>query len=196
MRLVAFFALALAASAAVPVPAATVAIDAQRDGDAVDIHASAVLHTDAATTWRVLTDYGRYPQFIPDLYQSRVVARHGTTVIVEQSGNAALWRLRIPLTITYEIMETPPSKLQSRAVAGTLRALTSAYALTPEAAGTRLDYTGHVSPGFDVFGPLEQTAIEGTIARQFQALADEIERQGAAARAASTTTQPWSRPLD
>lgn len=190
MRLVALLALALAASAAIPVLAATVAIEAQRDGDAVDIHASAVLDTDAATTWRVLTDYGRYSQFIPDLYQSRVVARHGTTVIVEQSGDAALWRFRIPLTITYEITETPPGGLQSRAVAGTLRALTSAYALTPAAAGTRLDYVGHVSPGFVLFGTVEQASIERTVARQFQALADEIERQGAAARAASTTTQP------
>jgi hypothetical protein len=51
--------------------------------------------------------------------------------------------------------------------------------LTPANPGTRLDYSGHVEPGFALFGQIEQTAVERNVARQFQALADEIERQGA-----------------
>jgi hypothetical protein len=62
-------------------------------------------------------------EFIPDLRVSRVVARRGATVIVEQSGNATLWLFKIPLDVTFEINEIPPNGLQSRAVAGSLRAL-------------------------------------------------------------------------
>jgi len=87
--------------------------------------------------------------------------------------------------ITFEINETPPSSLQSRAVAGSLRALTSNYALSPAASGIRLDYFGHIAPGFELFGQIEQTVVERNIARQFQALADEIERQSAAMRSHS-----------
>lgn len=158
--------------------AATVAVESERDGNAVSIHARAVVNADVATAWRVLTDYDRYVEFIPDLRLSRVVARSGSTVTVEQSGDAT-WIFRFPIDVTYEINEVPPSHLQSRAVAGSLRSLVSSYMLTPGNAGTRLEYSGHVEPGFAIFGRIEQAAVERNIARQFQALADEIERQGA-----------------
>ncbi len=85
----------------------------------------------------------------------------------------------------FEIKELPPNSLQSRAVAGSLRALASNYVLTPAESGVRLDYVGRIAPGFAIFGPIEQTVVEHNVARQFQALADEIERQSAVARSES-----------
>jgi ribosome-associated toxin RatA of RatAB toxin-antitoxin module len=181
-RLAVAFVLMLTVAAAQPVAAATIAIDAERDGESIDVRASAVLNADAATAWQVLTDYSRYTDFVPDLRRSRVAARHGATVTVEQSGDAALWQFRMPLDVTFEINEIPPYHLQSRAVAGSLRALRSSYALTPTASGIRLDYVGRAALGYALFGRLEQAVIEHNVARQFQALADEIERQGAIAR--------------
>ena len=105
----------------------------------------------------MLTDYNRYTEFIPDLRLSRVVARRGAMVTVEQSGDAAIWLFKMPLDVTFEIKETPPNSLQSRAVGGSLRALTSSYELTPVGAGIRLDYLGRVAPGFELFGPIEQS---------------------------------------
>jgi hypothetical protein len=107
---------------------------ALNDAATTEIYASAVLNADVATAWRVLTDYNRYTEFIPDLRVSRVVARRGTTVTVEQSGDAALWLFKIPLDVIFEINEIPPTRLQSRAVAGSLHALASTYALTPDSA--------------------------------------------------------------
>jgi carbon monoxide dehydrogenase subunit G len=161
-----------------PTAAATVSVESERDGDAVNIRARAVVDADVATAWRVLTDYDRYVEFIPDLRLSRVVARRGSTVTVEQSGDA-VWLFNWPLDITFEIDESPPSRLKSRAVAGSLRVLVSSYALTSVSSGTRLDYSGHIEAGFALFGQVEQRAVERNVARQFQALADEIERQGA-----------------
>jgi hypothetical protein len=92
-----------------------------------------------------------------------------------------LWLFKWPLEITFQIEETPPDHLRSHAIAGTLRALTSSYVLAPVAAGTRLDYVGHATPGFRLLGPFERTAVERNVARQFQALVDEMERQSAAA---------------
>jgi ribosome-associated toxin RatA of RatAB toxin-antitoxin module len=187
-RLTVTFALVLVIAAGQPAPAATISFVAERDGDTIDIRASAVLNADAATAWHVLTDYNRYTEFIPDLRLSWVVARHGATVTVEQSGDAALWLFKMPLDITFEINEMPPNRLQSRAVAGTLRALISSYTLTPAGPEIRLDYAGRVAPGFELFGPIEQTAVEHNVARQFQALADEIERQSSAARSHSNAS--------
>ena len=165
-----------------PAAAAQATITAERQGESIELHASALLDADPATAWRVLTDYGRYAEFIPDLRVSRVVARRGGTVVVEQSGDAWVWLLRMPLDITFEITESPPWSVRSRLVAGSLRALDSSYVLTPQSRGVRLEYTGHVTPGFVLFGPIEQYAVEQNITRQFQALADEIERASAAAR--------------
>lgn len=182
VRLAIVFAWTFALAAVLPAAAATITVDAERNGDAVDIRASAVLDCDGATAWRVLTEYDRYTEFIPDLRMSHVIARRGTTVTVEQSGDAALWLFKMPLNITFEIQEIPPYRLQSRAVAGSLRAFASSYSLTLAAAGIRLDYVGRATPGYAVFGRIEQAVIEHNVTRQFQALADEIERQGAIAR--------------
>jgi ribosome-associated toxin RatA of RatAB toxin-antitoxin module len=184
--LIALFALTLAAALAQQAVAATINFDAERLGGAIEIKASAVLKADAATAWCVLTDYGRYADFIPDLRASRVLARRGATVTVEESGDATLGLLRMSLDVTFEITELAPNSLRSRAVAGSLRSLASSYELTPVATGVRLDYRGRVEPGFELLGPIEQLAAERNIARQFRALADEIERRSTEAMEPTT----------
>jgi hypothetical protein len=171
--------IALAASAARPAPAATVSVEAEQDASGVNIVATAVLDADTATAWRVLTDYGRYTEFVPDLRTSRVILRRGNFVMVEQSGEARLWLFRMPLDITFEVSESPPYALQSRVVAGNLRTLESRYVLAPTPTGTRLEYAGRIVPGLGIFGDIEQYAVRRSVLRQFQALADEIERVGA-----------------
>lgn len=180
LRLRGVCAVAVAAIAAHHAGASPITISTERRGEMIDIRASAVLHADAATAWRVLTDYNRYPEFIPDLRSSRVTARRGATVMVEQSGDAALWRLHMPIEITFEITEIPPYQLYSRAVAGSLRWLASDYTIHWTSDGLRLDYVGHVIPGWEILGRIEQSVIQQNIARQFQALADEIERSSQA----------------
>ena len=163
-----------------PAMAATIHVKAERHGEFIDLEASALLEADAATAWRVLTDYARYAEFIPDLHRSRVVERHGSTVTVEQSGDARLWLLHMPLELTFEISESPPYRLQSHAVAGSMHGLESSYQIVPAASGIVLRYTGHVAPGFHLFGGIEEYAVRQNVTRQFQALADEIERSAAA----------------
>ena len=96
------FALALVGAWPQAAAAATITVTAERRGDTIEIKAGALLDADATTAWLVLTDYDRYREFIPDLRESRVVARRGATVIVEQSGDAKLWLLPIPLRMTFE----------------------------------------------------------------------------------------------
>jgi hypothetical protein len=159
--------------------AATVSVDVDRRGDVVVIEASAQLKADGATAWRVLTDYDGYGDFIPGVRSSHVVARRGGAVTVEQSDAVGLWLLRLPLRITYEIAEYPPTRLRSNATASALPALESSYVLTPTAFGVRLDYVGHVGPGWALLGRIEQEILQRDVVRQFQALADEIERRSA-----------------
>lgn len=152
-------------------------VQSTQHGDFIEIRASAHLAADRETAWRVLTDYERYPEFIPDLRSSRVVSRDGTTVVVEQEGDAALGPFRIPLAITFQIHERAPQAIESRAVAGSLRSLESRYALTTRAGGTQLTYAGIVRIGWPLIEWFAQSAVEANVRRQFVAMVDEIERR-------------------
>ena len=169
--------LAALASPGTPAMAASpVAVDVERREDTYYIAASATLRTDAATAWRILTSYDEYPRFIPGIRSSHVVARQGHVVTVEQSDDSLLWPMHWALHIVYEITELPPDRIESRAVAQMMPTLRSNYVLTPVTTGVRIDYRGRVDAGFAGLGDIEQWALRRSVSRQFQALADEIDR--------------------
>jgi hypothetical protein len=156
--------------------ASPVAVDIERRDDTYFIAASAALRTDAATAWRILTSYSDYPRFIPGIRSSHVVSRHGHVVTVEQSDDSLLWPMHWPLHVVYEITELPPDRIESRAVAQLMPMLQSKYTLTATGSGVRLDYSGRVHAGFAGLGDIEEWALRRSVNRQFQALADEIDR--------------------
>ena len=162
--------------------AADVDIDVRRTEGVVVIGARAELNADPATAWRVLTDYGRYTEFVPGMRESRVVERRGTHAIVAQSAEATFWLTRMPIDITYEIDEFPPSRIESSAKADALRTLDSRYELSPAPAGVRLEYEGRLAPRSAWLGRIEQYALRQAIVAEFQALADRIEHEAAAGR--------------
>jgi hypothetical protein len=159
---------------------ATISFNVDRTGSGVVIEASALLDADPATAWRVLTDYERYAEFIPDIRASRVVKRDGTEVIVEQTGDATFGSVHAPVGITYRIDERAPTRIVSHASAGGMPALASTYALTGTVDGVRLDYRGRVSAAVSWSGQAEGS--ERSVERGFRALADEIERVSASQR--------------
>ena len=167
------------------VAASPVAVSVERDGDAYHIAASATLRTDVGTAWRILTSYGDYARFIPGVRWSRVIVRRGLSVTVEQSDDSLLWPLHWPLRVVYEITERPPDRIESRAIARMMPPLDSHYRLTTTPNGVRVEYSGRVDAGFVALGDIEQWALERSVNRQFQALADEIERNA---------TEPVSSP--
>src|SRR6185312_16608774 len=117
--------LAIASATAAPTGAPSIDVHVERSGDTVVIACSASLQADAATAWSVLTDYARYRNFIPGVQSSRVVARRGTSVVVEQSDELAWWIWRVPVRVRFEIDESPPARLHSHAQASSWPSLDS-----------------------------------------------------------------------
>ena len=182
VRIAAALALVVLAIASVDASAAVVDARLTRIGDDVVIEASATINADGATAWRVLTDYARYRNFIPGVRASRVLARHGSSVVVEQSDEVALWWARFPVRVTYEIAEFAPRELRSFAKAPALPSLSSTFELTETVSGVRLDYVGRVESAFAPFDVLLQPIVEKTAIRDLEALAAEIERRSGAPR--------------
>lgn len=157
--------------------AGEIALDARPIDGSVVIEAAASVDSDRATAWRVLTDYGRYDQFVPGLHSSRVLTRAGRAVKVEQSGEAYLGPLGKGFDVVFEIDEHPEASVQSRIVAGCDCTLQSTYALRPKGEKVRLVYSGRLVVGGSIGRALEEAVVERWIAQQLTALVAEIERQ-------------------
>lgn len=163
--------------------AAEVSVDVVREPDAMRLLATALIDAGRDVAWQVLTDYPRYPAFIPDITRCRVVDRNGAVVVVEQDGNASLGPLRFPLSVRYEIVEAPPEDLRSRGTIVDHGVIESRYVLRAQGERVQIDYAGTLRVDSRAPGPLEEAVGRSTFFRQFGALVAEIERVAAARRA-------------
>jgi hypothetical protein len=154
-----------------------VRIESVPGGSVIEAHAT--LRADAQTAWQVLTAYDDYVRFVPGIVASRVVARNGPRVTVVQ----AMARRWLPwrMEARYDIVERPPGRLESQA-SGTFGRLASVYRIAAAQDGVTLDYRGTLTPDAGLLALLAAPAAHRAIRDEFDALAREIERQGAAAR--------------
>jgi ribosome-associated toxin RatA of RatAB toxin-antitoxin module len=178
----------LAAAYAAPGSAADdVSIEAERRGDGIEIHARALIAAPVALVWQVLTDYERLPGFIPGLAKSLIRERQGNRLVVEQTGEARFLMFSFPIEVRYEVVESPPSAISSRAIGGNLRRMNGSYALQPVPAAVEggqgaviLRYDGEMEPSFDVPPFIGLVAVRSMVEQQFTAMVAEIERRAAA----------------
>jgi hypothetical protein len=165
-----------------PVRADELRVEARRDGEAVVVSARAALRVDPALVWEVLTAYERYPEFVPDLTSSRVLARAGSTAIVEQKGVAGFFLYRFALEVRLAVSEQPYQRVSSYAISGTLKEMTGLYELAVDGDVVHLTYSGRLVPAFKLPPLIGLAAMRGSVERQFRALTREILRRSALER--------------
>jgi ribosome-associated toxin RatA of RatAB toxin-antitoxin module len=180
----------LAAAYAAPGSAADdVSIEARRRDDGIEIHARALIAASPALVWQVLTDYERLPSFIPGIAKSVVRQREGNRLVLEQTGEARFLVFSFPIEVRYEVIESPPDWVSSRAIGGNLRRMNGRYELQPdparkgmEAARGRilLRYEGAIQPDFELPPVVGVVALRSMVERQFTAMVAEIERRAGA----------------
>jgi ribosome-associated toxin RatA of RatAB toxin-antitoxin module len=156
-----------------------ITVEARRDGDAVIVEARALINAELETAWDVLTDYDRYAEFIPDLKSSRVVARSGGTVIVEQKGQVGFFLFRFPMEVTLSVSEDPRRGITSHAIAGTFREMTGSYTLMRVGDELRLTYSGRMVPDFLLPPLIGTAAVRAAVKKQFGALVKQMQARGA-----------------
>lgn len=159
-----------------------VAVDAERQGNALAITAHARLRAPLPLIWSTLTDYDHLARFIPGMRSSRVIERRGNTAIVEQTGEASFWFFHYPIAVTVQSDEHYPAAIGVRVLAGNLRQLAGGYRIDTFAGKQDefvLQWRGVIEP--DIFLPLFITApgLRQIVADQFLGMIEEIERRGA-----------------
>ena len=176
-------ALFAAAHAAPGSAAQDVEIEAQRQGESVEIKAHALLAAPAALVWEVLTDYERLPGFIPGIAKSVVRERQGNMLLIEQTGAARFLFFSFPIEVRYQVTERPPQWVESRSVGGNLKRMNGRYDLEPgaEPLTIRLRYHGLIEPDFQLPPFVGVAALRSMAEEQFTAMVAEIERRAALA---------------
>lgn len=81
--------------------------------------------------WDVLTNYERFPEFLPSVVDSRVLERRDDCVVVERKDSRKLGILPIRVKIVTENIEHPYDRIDYRMVDGTLDEMNGTWELTP-----------------------------------------------------------------
>jgi ribosome-associated toxin RatA of RatAB toxin-antitoxin module len=171
--------LAFIASTVMAASPDSITVETRREGDAVIVEARALINAELEIAWDVLTDYDRYAEFIPDLKSSRVVARSGGNVIVEQKGQVWVFLFSFPMEVTLSVTEEPRRGITSRAIAGTFREMTGSYTLMQVGDELRLTYSGRMVPDFLLPPLIGTAAVRAAVKKQFGALVKRMQARGA-----------------
>jgi ribosome-associated toxin RatA of RatAB toxin-antitoxin module len=156
--------------------AADISVHTTRHVDTFEVEAVADIEADVADAWQVLTDYDRLAQFIPGMQESRVVSRNGSSVVVEQRGEARMLFFTLPMQVRLAIEEHPYDWIASRAISGNFKDVQGEYHLEALGAKVRLRYAGRFTPDFGIPPLIGTLLVRKTVARRFAAMVGEIEK--------------------
>ncbi len=158
------------------VHSADISVQTTRHGDSFEVEAVAEIEADVADAWQVLTDYDRLAEFIPGMRESRVVSRDGSSVVIEQRGEASLLFFTFPMRVRLAIEEYPYERIVSNAISGDFKEMHGVYHLEARDAGLRLRYEGKFTPDFVVPPLIGTLMMRSTVERRFSAMVREIEK--------------------
>jgi ribosome-associated toxin RatA of RatAB toxin-antitoxin module len=172
--------------------ASAVDVRTSRQGDLIEVHAKATIKAHMEVVWATLTDYERLPEFIPGLKKSRIIARNGATITIEQSGEAHFLFITVPIEVTLESTERAPHSIEVRRVAGTLRQLQGRYETQamPDHSHVQLRWTGSIEPENRLPPLVGESIMRQSIRSQFTGMVREIERREAMRKRPASASPP------
>lgn len=128
--------------------------------------------------WSVLTDFENMQKWVPNVRESKVAARDGNTVTVEQKGVAKFGLLSFPYESARRMQLDPQNSVQSTQLSGSMRRLVSLMKLSPEGAGTRLDYKIEIEPAGVAAAVMSKKFLQHELTEQFTAIVGEMVKRG------------------
>ena len=148
----------------------------QVEAEGAVIHVSAEIETrvDRDTAWRVLSDYNRWTEFVPDLLISKVVSQPGEPLRLGQRARIP-WLPNFPVVMVSEVEENPPKSIRLRRLAGNVRSFTGEWQIQGKMP-VRLVYRSTVEPGFPVPPQMSIEIFRNDAKVRLEAMAREMAR--------------------
>jgi len=155
-----------------------------RDGQSFfEVNATGFVRVTPQQAWRVLTDYERLPEFVPDLKTATVQSRNAQEVVLEQTSETGFLFLSQHVHMVLRLREHPFSSIEVTLISGDMKYYTAHWEL--EAAtqggisGTRVHFTGALEPDFFVPPLVGKSIVQANVKKMVQAVVSEVERRGA-----------------
>lgn len=146
------------------------------------VDATLVAPVPLAVAWEVLTDFERMETFVPNLAESRIVARDGTRLTILQFGIARFGPLSVRFESERVVTLEPRSWIRSVQTRGSMERIESLTTFADAPEGTRLEYHVEVIPGALYPDALTRRFLGHEVAEQFDAIVQEMQRRRGAAR--------------
>jgi ribosome-associated toxin RatA of RatAB toxin-antitoxin module len=149
-------------------------------GNVYEVNAQGDVAAAPAAVWRVLTDYERMPEYVPDLHTTKVLSRSGEQVVLEQTGTAHLLFFRRAIHLIVQVREQPMAQLDVSLLEGDMKVYQCTWRLIPipDTGGTRVLYSGKMAPKFYVPGMLGSNMIRSDIEKMLAAVLARLDRPG------------------
>ncbi|MBI1892138.1 MAG: SRPBCC family protein [Burkholderiales bacterium] len=143
-----------------------------------ELHASGLLTAAPERVWKVLTDYNRYTDFVPNLQACRVLSRNGNEVIIDQTGSTSFLFFSKSIHIVVRAVETPTTRIDVNLVSGDMKHYVVRWELIPEnlngTSVTRLVYTAALEPDFFVPPLFGSSIAQADVKKMMQAVVAEV----------------------
>jgi len=149
------------------------------------VTATMTANADIARSWKVLTDYDRLAEFVPNLTRSQVDSSAGNERVVTQNGFARFLFIRQNIDLVLHVTEQPMEAIDIRLVSGNMREYQARWelqAMPPmphpgDDGRTRIAYTGIIAPDFYVPTLFGATLMKSDLRNMLNAVKAEIEKR-------------------
>lgn len=143
-----------------------------------DVTASGAVKASPAAVWKILTDYERMPEFVPDLEKTKLLSRAGNKATVEQYGVARFLFFSRAIHLVVQVVEEPMTTIDISLVTGDMKVYRCRWEMTPiaETGGTHIAYSGKMVPKFYVPGMLGSNIVRRDIERMMKAVLERLDQ--------------------
>jgi ribosome-associated toxin RatA of RatAB toxin-antitoxin module len=140
-------------------------------GSARGVKAAGIIRYHPEFVWRVLTDYPAFPEYMPNIRESRVTKQEGNVSWVASKFNVSVKNLNYVLRIVHE-RDTKPWKISWTRDSGDMKLIEGYYLLQEVPGGTRLEHVSKVDTGSFMPGFIQEALTKRSLPELYRAIAE------------------------
>lgn len=159
-----------------------VKVKVQRHGETIVVDVEAHVAAPVKDAWSVFTDYDHMSSFISNIKHSKVLARDGNLLEVEQAGETRVAFMRFGFVAVRAVELTPMQEIRSSLVSGDFKAYLSTTQVSATPTGAKISHHGEYVPKSWMPPLIGPAMIESETRKQYLEFIAEIERRAAAPR--------------
>jgi len=156
-------------------PIRTIEIVEKDDGYVADVVMFAPVPP--AIAWDVLTDFDKMAGWVPNVKESKVLARDGNVLEIEQRGVAKFGIASFPYVSARKMVLDPQKTVKATQTKGSMKRLESLMRVSAEGAGTQLNYRLELVPSGLAAMALSKDFLKHELTEQFTAIVGEMVRR-------------------